>query len=545
MHMRLLLSGLLSALCLGAPAWAEDLALLIGTRGQALAFQDSDGATAGDFRRALNDAGFRVIEPVNRDIRNMRLAAISAENTIETGGVDRLVIVAMGPFASDGQDSWILSNNAVGTSRVAVGALGISMNALTALAARQDIPAVILVAPGVSPGRLGTGLQPGVAGYRQDEAVTYITGPSPALADLLAGSILAEGMSFAELDRTAPSGVTVEGDLSSNEGLMGPAAPSFAEEAVELGFWQAVQAMDTIAAYRVYLGEYPQGRFRRDARDRIAFLKDEPEREAKSTEEGLGLTRDDRREIQRDLALLGFNPRGIDGVFGPGSRAAIGAWQGANGFSKTGFLTGNQILRLRQQAEMEAARREEEARQRRIEEEQRDRAYWRETGRGADEVGLRAYLDRYPDGLFADIAQGRLDEIEEARRSEAEREEREAWDAARSSDTAESYRAFLNTYPDSVFAPAAQDRLNELTEADRNAAAIAAARRQERQFTSTLVGRVLIEQRLAQLGANPGQADGKFTAETRRAIRRFQRSRDLPVTGYVSQDTMVQLLGGR
>ena len=38
------------------------------------------------------------------------------------------------------------------------------------------------------------------------------------------------------------------------------------------------------------------------------------------------------------------------------------------------------------------------------------------------------------------------------------------------------------------------------------------------------------------------RADGTFDADTRRAIRRFQRSRDLPVTGYVTQATMVHLL---
>jgi peptidoglycan hydrolase-like protein with peptidoglycan-binding domain len=56
---------------------------------------------------------------------------------------------------------------------------------------------------------------------------------------------------------------------------------------------------------------------------------------------------------------------------------------------------------------------------------------------------------------------------------------------------------------------------------------------------------VLIERRLASLGTNPGAADGDFTRQTRRAIRQFQRSRNLPVTGFISQATMVQLMAGR
>ncbi|QEW29083.1 peptidoglycan-binding domain-containing protein [Roseovarius indicus] len=541
-----LCSGLVTALCLIAPAaLAEDLALVIGDRGQAIAYQEEDGADAGAFRDALTQAGFRVVEPPDRDIRSMRLAAVNVETALTEGRVDRLVIVATGPFATDGSDSWVLSNNAQGVKRVMVGAMGISLNALTAIATQQDIPVVMMVSPGRMPKGLAAGLQPGPRAYRMSEDVTYITGPSPALADMLAGSVLLEGVSFAELAQNAPDGVKVEGDLSRTAGLMGSAAMPPSDEAVETGFWQAVQTFDTISAYRMYLGEYPEGTHAGEARERIAYLQDEPEREAKSTEEGLGLSRNDRREIQRNLALIGFDPKGIDGIFGPGSRAAISDWQQENGFGVTGYLTGNQLLRLRDQAQAEAKRQEEEARRRQEEEERKDRAYWQETGEAGGEDGLRAYLDRYPDGLYADEAQEALDQIEAAKREDAEREEREAWDAARSSDTAESYSAFLNTYPDSTFAGAARARLNELTDQRENAAEIEAARAQERQFTSTLIARVLIERRLASLGTNPGAADGDFTRQTRRAIRQFQRSRNLPVTGFISQATMVQLMAGR
>ncbi|WP_422032416.1 peptidoglycan-binding protein [Roseovarius sp.] len=538
--------GLVTALCLAAPAvQAENIALLFGDRGQASVFRDDEGAGAGDFRDALTQAGFRVVEPPDRDIRSMRLAAVNVETALTEGEVDRLVIVATGPFATDGQDSWILSNNAEGMKRMMAGAMGISLNALGSIAEQQGVPTVIMVAPGMSPEGLAPGLRPRPRAFRMAEGVTYITGPSPALADMLAGSVLLEGVSFAELAETAPDGVRVEGNISRDAGLMGPATMPPSEEAVEAGFWQAVQTFDTISAYRTYLGEFPEGAYVAEAEERIAYLTDEPEREAKSIEEGLDLSRNDRREIQRNLALIGFDPKGIDGIFGPGSRSAISDWQAENGFVKTGYLTGNQLLRLRDQAQAEAQRQEEEARQRREEEERRDRAYWRETGEAGGEDGLRAYLDRYPDGLFADEAQGRLDEIEAVKREEAEREEREAWDAARNADTAESYSAFLNTYPDSTFASAARARLNELTDRRENAAEIEAARAQERQFTSTLIARVLIERRLSSLGTNPGATDGEFTRQTRRAIRQFQRSRNLPVTGFISQATMVQLMAGR
>lgn len=308
-------------------------------------------------------------------------------------------------------------------------------------------------------------------------------------------------------------------------------------EAIEQGYWQAVQGVDTIAAYDMYLDDYPRGGFVSEAQARIAALKTEPVREAQALEQALRLSRNLRRDIQRGLSLLGFDPRGVDGVFGPGSRQAIGAWQTANGFSATSYLTEEQIALLRAQSE-------EEARQRRVEAERQDRRYWRELGRGADEASLRAYLERYPDGLFADVALDRLEEIEEDRRAEAAQAERNAWDKARTADTAAAYREFLNAYPQGSFAPDARQRLAELVGPDDSAAEIARARQEERRFTSTLVGRALIEQRLVQFNGNPGPVDGKFTRETRQAIQSFQRANNLPVTGYISEETMVRLMAG-
>jgi peptidoglycan hydrolase-like protein with peptidoglycan-binding domain len=57
----------------------------------------------------------------------------------------------------------------------------------------------------------------------------------------------------------------------------------------------------------------------------------------------LALTGRDRAVLQRRLWLLGFNPRGVDGIFGPRSRAAISSWQSAQGFPATGYLDGDQV----------------------------------------------------------------------------------------------------------------------------------------------------------------------------------------------------------
>lgn len=60
----------------------------------------------------------------------------------------------------------------------------------------------------------------------------------------------------------------------------------------------------------------------------------------------LSLSVDDRRKIQTALRRLGFYDGGIDGDFGPGTRAAVARYQEDAGEPATGRLTPAQALRL-------------------------------------------------------------------------------------------------------------------------------------------------------------------------------------------------------
>ena len=64
-------------------------------------------------------------------------------------------------------------------------------------------------------------------------------------------------------------------------------------------------------------------------------------------EEGLGLDRAGRREVQQGLQAAGFDPGGADGMFGPRTRAAIRSWQSSQGARATGYLDGASVLALR------------------------------------------------------------------------------------------------------------------------------------------------------------------------------------------------------
>lgn len=63
----------------------------------------------------------------------------------------------------------------------------------------------------------------------------------------------------------------------------------------------------------------------------------------------LGLTAEERREIQRRLTRLGYNTRGVDGAFGANTRRAISAWQSDEGLRASGYITADQLRELRRQ----------------------------------------------------------------------------------------------------------------------------------------------------------------------------------------------------
>ena len=69
--------------------------------------------------------------------------------------------------------------------------------------------------------------------------------------------------------------------------------------------------------------------------------------EGAAAEASLGLNRAARQAIQEGLAAEGFDPRGADGVFGPGTRAALRGWQRAQGHVVTGYLTRASAAELR------------------------------------------------------------------------------------------------------------------------------------------------------------------------------------------------------
>jgi Putative peptidoglycan binding domain len=146
----------------------------------------------------------------------------------------------------------------------------------------------------------------------------------------------------------APAAAGVSADSSA-----APAATGAASE-VELEFWRSIKDSNKSEELNAYLTNYPNGTFKPLALTRIAELQNGPstttrnlttgidpatftEEADQTSEDQLGLDRNQRRNVQRRLTSLGFDVKAT-GKFDEATRTVILRWQAARGYPKTGFL---------------------------------------------------------------------------------------------------------------------------------------------------------------------------------------------------------------
>lgn len=534
---------LAALICLAGPVAAQDAALIIGNENYRAGADISAADDALDAARPLERAGF--VTRKGADLVDGEMQALLAEHYGDTARPGRSVILLAGHFVHAAGETWLLGTGAEAPTLATVDGMALPLSQVFAIAAERPGGALILLGTEERDFDLGRGLAPGIGAVDVPQGVTLVTGDAEMVAAFAAALPDRRGQTLAEI-AAAAEGLTVTGFRGAYGAFLaaatnGPApapAPTLDDEAA---FWRATAAIATRAAYQAYLDRYSTGAHAADARAAIAALTD-PVARARAAEEALALTREERRQIQRDLSILDIDPKGIDGLFGAGSRNAIATWQKRNGEEATGFLTAAQVSALGAQAARRAAELEAEAAKRKAEQDRQDRIYWDQTGAAGDEAGLRAYLKRYPDGLFAELAMERLAVFEDARRKEAAAADRAAWDAAVKANTVKSYRDYLASYPKGAFVEEAHQKVAEMSVTPDEAAALKRAEAQEAALNLSPMMRSLVEQRLAALGLKPGPADGTFDDDTRRALRRYQQARGLPVTGYVSQQTVARLL---
>ena len=529
--------GLVLALAL--PARAADFALVL---------VNDDYATAPDLRGldaaldvvpALERAGFQVLSGRSLSIDDMRAQVAGFDGLIRNDGADRVVIVLAGHFAQSRTGAWLLGSDAATPGLARADSAGLRLDVLGEIAAQAGEGALIWLVPPTTRTDFGAGLDMGLPPrLTPPQGVGIVRGP---VADVVAGlrDVLRPGALVADVvDRNA---------RLVGEGTISPLVPflpvGFAPVArADRAAWADALADGTEAGFEAYLAAYPNGLNAQDARNRIAALRNTPER----IEQALALTRDERRAIQRDLTTLGFSTRGVDGLFGPASRAAIRGWQAQTGAETTGFVTRDQIFALAGQAARRTAEIEAEERAKRQALEAADRAFWNATGAGADEAGLRAYLDRYPRGIFASLARERLVQIDQAAQDARDARDRNDWDIARLRDTETAYGGYLSLWPDGLFADEARARLAALAppppEPSPIDPALAQAQATEAALALPAATLVLVERRLARMGLDVGAVDGVLDDQSRNAIAQAQVGFGLPVTGYLTADLLNLML---
>ena len=544
---------LTTALLLPLPSFAQDVALILGNE----RYEQLDRVNrADDILQAtsrLEALGFEVFGRANGRIETAKDLAAAFQAGLESA--DRLVVAMSGHFVTDGTRTWLLTAEATTPDLFTVDDVGVSLDSvLRILSARQGKAVLLLgLADEEDLDMTGSALRAGVGAMAVPTGVTVIRTNPITAANVLNGPLTEPEAVIGRRFATNPR-LTVEGFLPLDWVLMPgevivdqpdeDAGPTEAELNAEAALWDRTTASDTVQAYRNYVARYPQGRFVNDAEAQIEAILAEPNRAARLAEEALGLNRSARREIQSNLTLLNYNTRGVDGIFGWGTRGAITNWQQSNGFPQTSYMTRDQISLLdaqaaRRRAEIEAEEAREQAQQDAL-----DRSYWSETGAVGDEPGYRAYLARYPQGLFANIARARLGEIEERRRGAAAVADRAAWSLAESENSVAGYQEYLASYPNGVFANEARNIIQQMSEPRVTNGQVERARQEESRLRLTGVRAQLLELRLRDIGYNPGRLDGVIDDQTRGAIMEYQGDNGVIPTGYVDQATAVGLMSG-
>lgn len=481
LSIRSILGAVALVMSTALPSLAKDYALVLSNHSYDARADAPGAARHKGFASALERAGYSVLQGQNMDAGSMARLGAEFQARLRAGQVDRVIVVLSGHFVDGPLNSWLLARDSRALNAYNIGQFGLSMAAINDTLAQHAGKALLVLTPSGAGLELGSGVRKGTSRVGVHHGVTMMVGRADPALDVLRNRVLT-GQTLNRIAREA-KGVALSGYLP-NKPLGGiTVKPRRVVSDAEASFWRAALDLDSIEGYEAYLRRYPSGAYVTTARQRIAELRDAPRRKAQQIEDALKLTRADRRDIQRKLSFLGFDTRGVDGIFGKGTRRAVSDYQRSKGVPQTGYLTGNLIVMLNRDYE----------------------------GVGRD------------------------------RRSDDERA-RIAWDQASSEDTLDAYRDFMRHYPNSRFQAEAEARIQELLEDEDNRKAIERDRREEDKFLRNKGARAMLEEALQARGYQPGVLDGHFDKTARRAIRKFQRDRGLTPTGYVSQKTMLLLM---
>ena len=201
-------------------------------------------------------------------------------------------------------------------------------------------------------------------------------------------------------------------------------------------------------------------------------------------EDSLGLGRAVRRVIQESLQAAGFDPGGVDGLFGPRTRAAIRSWQTSRGTRATGYLDNASAAALRpsvvtartfsERSGADAAPAPEA-----VPEEQQaasagqpaaavsaelEALFWQSIVDSENPMDFEAYLAQFPNGVFRHLAENRLSALQPVASPPVASAAPEAlfWQSIVNSENPADFEAYLDQFSNGVFRRLAENRLSAL-----------------------------------------------------------------------------------
>lgn len=262
----------------------------------------------------LTSNDFNVIFGRNARASGLVNLAKSTRASLEKG--DRLIVFLPGQLAHSSSDSYLLGVRSRGPDGFDIGGQGLSLNGVLDLAEGQAGAAIVVVIDAPTDVTAGRGIENGLGDVSVPQGVTFVQGDTGQAVRFLR-NVISAGDTIADAADKQNDDLNVSGfipHLPIGGGATG--AGPFEDTLTEADYWTVATQIGTQDAYESYLKAYPKGEFIAKAKEAIAFLTDAPRRAAAEEEENLGLTRQDRRAIQANLTVLGFDTNGVDGIFG-------------------------------------------------------------------------------------------------------------------------------------------------------------------------------------------------------------------------------------
>ena len=404
----------------GVPALADFTtgdALVIGNArygDQTAAFGPTDVQAVA---QALRLRGQEVVALANAGHDPMTSAFDGFTMSIAPGETP-LIVVLSGAFAMGETDAFLLpAGRVVGAALPADGAPGLSLSAVMDVLAQSPRRAFLVLGEAALqstvPTGLTAGLTPDLTGLAIPQGVTVIHGAAADVAQFAAGPMAHPGERLART--TGWHDLEVTGYMSQTLVMLDHTEvrpPTADEQTAALSHdrqaedraWQSAREASSPDAVLAYLDSYPDGVHTPEARA--------------LAETALALTPAARQDIQRHLSRLGYPTRGIDGIFGPVTRASVATWQERIGQTPSGYLDSAQIATLAlEAAAAPAPRRQTQTRGVAAlntppvapAASPQETAIW---SRSRGEQGLRNYLSQFPNGRYADRARVLISNIQ-------------------------------------------------------------------------------------------------------------------------------------